>query len=171
MNDHCTNEELIEGLFRESIFDLLSCYLQGVEIVINSDATSRAADVTAIVGLGDRQLSAAVSLTTTAEDAALLAGPQAINPIDWIGELGNQLAGRLKNKLTSYGIQPRLSTPTIVRGQQLQVDSAATTTFSFWVEADQVKVLSQMTLELEPGLNLTAIENEEPMIEGEIALF
>ena len=40
---------------------------------------------------------------------------------DWIGELANQLLGRLKNKLLSCGVELALSTPVIVEGNHLRI--------------------------------------------------
>lgn len=38
---------------------------------------------------------------------------------DWLGELANQLLGRLKNKLIEYGMPIELTTPTTLAGMQL----------------------------------------------------
>merc|ERR1712146_853533 len=42
---------------------------------------------------------------------------------DWIGELANQLLGRLKNKLLSWNVEVALSTPVLVHGAQLSIAS------------------------------------------------
>ncbi len=41
---------------------------------------------------------------------------------DWIGELANQLSGRLKNKIVPYGRKLELGVPTVIKGQGLSVD-------------------------------------------------
>ena len=38
---------------------------------------------------------------------------------DWIGELANQLLGRIKNQLLGFGITIYLSTPVMMRGENL----------------------------------------------------
>lgn len=38
---------------------------------------------------------------------------------DWMGELANQLLGRVKNRLVSYGLFVSMSTPTCLRGRRL----------------------------------------------------
>jgi hypothetical protein len=40
---------------------------------------------------------------------------------DWAGELVNQLLGRIKNRLSSYGVDFTTSMPTVVRGDRLQL--------------------------------------------------
>ncbi len=59
----------------------------------------------------------------------LLAGPSAIitascpangSARDWMGELTNQLVGRLKTKLLSRGVEVALTTPIVLSGARLQ---------------------------------------------------
>src|SRR5437762_4616590 len=40
---------------------------------------------------------------------------------DWAGEVSNQLLGRIKNRLSTYGLDFTTSTPTVVRGDRLQL--------------------------------------------------
>ncbi len=40
--------------------------------------------------------------------------------IDWAGELGNQLAGRIKNRLLGHGWVLELSIPAVLRGKHLR---------------------------------------------------
>jgi CheY-specific phosphatase CheX len=44
---------------------------------------------------------------------------------DWIGELANQLLGRLKSRLLAHGVTIQLGTPTTVSGLELRVRSCA----------------------------------------------
>lgn len=46
---------------------------------------------------------------------------------DWSGELSNQLAGHLKRKLFPYGYNLILGLPTVVQGNDLQVDQPKNT--------------------------------------------
>jgi CheY-specific phosphatase CheX len=48
----------------------------------------------------------------------------ASNPVggslrDWIAELANQLAGRIKNKLLAHGAEVYVNTPVVLRGEHL----------------------------------------------------
>lgn len=72
-------EQLMENLFREALTELLNHYIGDQSIMINTNSVARQSDVTAIVGLGDEQFSASISLTTTIEDAQSLAGPEIID--------------------------------------------------------------------------------------------
>ena len=53
------------------------------------------------------------------EAVVLAAAPDGALPRDWVGELANQLVGRLKVKLLSRGATIALSTPVVLRGMRL----------------------------------------------------
>ena len=65
---------------------------------------------------------------------------------DWVGELANQLAGRLKVKLSSHGVDAWLTTPIVLSGVRLEplprgkleptVFSAAQGPVMVWVEVE-----------------------------------
>lgn len=38
---------------------------------------------------------------------------------DWLGELTNQLMGRVKNRLLAYGVEVQPTTPVVLRGERL----------------------------------------------------
>jgi len=89
---------------------------------------------------------------------------------DWIGELANQLAGRVKNQLSRHGVSYDISPPITVRGERLSVTAAAQVARGYvcsvgecwiWVLLDVLQVV-----ELKP-----ASENEEPVNEGELLIF
>jgi CheY-specific phosphatase CheX len=40
---------------------------------------------------------------------------------DWVGEMANQIVGNLKRLVAGYSVEFQLSTPTVVRGSELQI--------------------------------------------------
>jgi hypothetical protein len=58
-------------------------------------------------------------LLTAPEAAVLAAGPRSAPVRDWIGELANQLVGRLKTKLMARGVTIALTTPVVLKGVRL----------------------------------------------------
>lgn len=48
--------------------------------------------------------------------------PSSADMQDWIGELANQLLGRLKNKLRPHGVLFTVATPLCMTGRDLRVD-------------------------------------------------
>ncbi len=90
---------------------------------------------------------------------------------DWLGELNNQLAGRFKNKLCVYGLQPKLSTPTTVSGQLLLLGALAGEVYVFSIRWPEGRFEAQLSLELERNLDLKADHTRVSAEEGSLDLF
>ena len=165
---------LIEN-FCKALADLIECY-GGVVPEISADvASSKGHDLTAIIGMCDESLSASISLTTNSETVCGLSRVPLINPADWLGELSNQLAGRYKNKLAIYGLQPRLSTPTTVSGQLLLLGALAGEVHVFtvkWRNGPHIGFFeAQLSLQIEDGLELQEDHALASAEEGSLNLF
>lgn len=86
-----------------------------------------------------------------AANESLLHGscPCTCQPRDWIGEMANQLIGRLKMKLLEHGVDVTLTTPLAFSGVQLtpsprgsarpSLFSCATGFVMLWVEVDAIE--------------------------------
>jgi CheY-specific phosphatase CheX len=61
---------------------------------------------------------------------------------DWAGEVANQLLGRIKNRLSTYGLDFTTSTPTVVRGDRLQlrIDENNTIRRGLMVRSERVDI-------------------------------
>ena len=95
---------------------------------------------------------------------------------DWIGELSNQLAGRIKNKMLGYGCLLDLGIPTVIQGKEMYLDlprRSEISRYQFSSESGQVVLLSLSTLInsdyslCAPGIN----EVTESLDEGELLFF
>jgi CheY-specific phosphatase CheX len=165
------NSEILLDAFRKAVGDLVECY-GGVkpQTKLTENSTEKH-DFTAIIGMCDEALSASIALTTNADTVRGMSRIPLSNLVDWLGELSNQLAGRYKNKLAIYGLQPRLSTPTTVTGQLLQLGALAGEVYVFSVQWPGGSFEAQLSLELENGLEL----REDPALasaeEGSLNLF
>lgn len=165
------HSEVFIDKFQESLHDLLECYT-GVRQQATEDCQTDAMyDLIAVVGLCDNRFRASVSLTTTCDLIENQFKVKATFAPDYLGELCNQLVGRLKNKLTVFGLQPNLSTPTIVSGEVLSVNSFAGDTCTLRVDLGDGQILAQMSLEVDDELQL--VENSEltSLAEGSLQLF
>lgn len=93
------------------------------------------------------------------------------NVRDWVGELTNQLVGRLKAKLLALGVEVALSTPIILSGVRLRpVPRAALSPRT--LRAANGEIVVWVEVESTPDFSLSAEPVEPPSnVEGDIVLF
>ncbi len=163
--------ETIFERFTEALSDLIGSYTGAASVTTNDIPENLELDITSIVGLSSEEVSATVSLASSQEAALSLSTFPLTCAQDWMGELANQLAGRLKNKLCAYGLQLNLSTPTTVRGNQLQLTSSALETFSINAQFPIGGAIAQISLNVDPNLDLTEKPTESTSEEGSMELF
>jgi CheY-specific phosphatase CheX len=92
---------------------------------------------------------------------------------DWLGELANQLLGRLKSRLLAHGIVIQLGTPTTVSGLELRVrcsgDRQAT---PLWLLAGNDWFVMRLDAIAAPGVELcVSPDPSSAATEGEVLLF
>jgi CheY-specific phosphatase CheX len=72
-----------------------------------------------VVGFVGPHISGALVLAATPEPLAS-SNPTSASSRDWIGELSNQLFGRIRNRLLRRGLELVGAPPTIVRGKHIE---------------------------------------------------
>lgn len=88
---------------------------------------------------------------------------------DWTCELTNQLAGRMKNKLRSYGVSLRVNVPRLLHGDDVnELAQGLQHRFS----CDFGSLSAYLDVLIAPGFVLTEAEPPEPLKqEGEFTVF
>ena len=105
------------------------------------------------------------------EHAPLAAScPPGGRPRDWIGELANQLVGRLKVKLLGYGENVALTTPIVLQGIRIQPLPRSNVSPALFSAGNGV-VLSWLEVEVECGFTLPAPQRADAGETGELMLF
>jgi CheY-specific phosphatase CheX len=97
------------------------------------------------------------------------AAPNGAAARDWVGELSNQLVGRLKGKLLARGATIALSTPVVVRGVKLS-PLPRTDVEPVVFQSPGGKVLVWLEVEVEDGFQLGE-ERALQATEGELLVF
>lgn len=166
-----TSCETINQEFRQALIDLINHYSNEEPMVKELFESSVSGEITAIIGLAEPQIAASISLTSTKLAARKLAMRDDANPRDWLGELSNQLAGRLKNKLTAFGRSPSLTTPTTVTGAWLLVEPLETQSYLVVAEFSGHQIAAQLILDLAEDLVLEKNEDIASAEEGSLQLF
>jgi CheY-specific phosphatase CheX len=102
------------------------------------------------------------------------AGDSAEQIADWTGELANQLLGRIKNKLLTYGVTLEMSTPTVIFGLELirkNSRSSICRQFSFRHGDHWLSVYFDAVTAPSFELSVPTQPPEGGIAEGELALF
>lgn len=166
-----TTRQIFADNFRQSICELIECYTgEAVSVAMAVDYDDDL-DLSAIVGLCDESFRASVALTCNSDMTVSRFNVAPSDAPDWLGEFCNQLAGRLKNKLAVFGLQPNLSTPTTVVGQVLKISSRVGDHCLCQVTWGGGKFFAQLSLDLDEELHLVENKSLTSMAEGSLQLF
>jgi chemotaxis protein CheX len=94
---------------------------------------------------------------------------------DWAGELGNQLLGRIKNRLCQLGLEFSVGAPTVVRGGRLRLrpgDGPSRVACRLRVRNERVDLFLEIIAEDgEPLLTASAAPAPTTSTEGDTLLF
>jgi hypothetical protein len=106
---------------------------------------------------------------------ATSATPSGIDALqDWIGELANQLLGRLKSRLLAHGIAIQLGTPTTVSGLELRVRTCTANRQAtpLWLLSGDDWLVVRLDAIASPDVQLSSIPDpSSSATEGEVLLF
>lgn len=108
-------------------------------------------------------------LLAAPQGTVIAAAPRQASARDWVGELANQLVGRLKAKLMARGATIALSTPVVLRGVKLS-PLPRTDVEPVVFESTAGKVLVWLEVEIEADFQLGE-ERALKASEGELLVF
>jgi hypothetical protein len=146
MTNH--NDDLalrVAALGQRACVELFSDY--GVELGASSGgwADSEERLLSGVIGFVGRRVRG-TCLLAGSEGPLAASCPEGGRLYDWVGELANQLVGRLKSKLLGLGVEVALTTPIVLSGVRLKplprgrlepaVMSAAAGPVMVWTEVD-----------------------------------
>lgn len=166
-----TNHEIVAEQFNEAIHELFECYTGVAPHISDQAFESKNADMTAIISLCSEKFRASAWISTTSESVESLATFPIESGQDWLGELANQLGGRLKNKLNSFGLNAALSIPTTVQGQRLLLRSLAESNHRLSVKYMGGQMRIALNVDCDKSLELQPLETPSSAKEGSLELF
>lgn len=157
----------IQGLAGSACIELMNAY--GVELRPTQGwAESDEVMYSGVMGFVGESVRG-TCLLAAPHGTVLAAAPQAASARDWVGELANQLVGRLKAKLMARGATIALSTPVVLRGVKLS-PLPRTDVDPVVFESTAGKVLVWLEVEIENDFQLGE-ERALSAAEGELLVF
>lgn len=155
-----SNQEIVDDIVQRATIELFDAYGVTLEVGASDHAIAPIA-FAAVIGFSGETLRG--TLLFAPSEAVLLASEQLPEDAarDWVGELANQLLGRVKNHLLRYDVEVFLTVPLVIRGQHISVETrGALGPHRFSCEAGGVSVW--MDVDIPPGMVL--VESAEPEV-------
>ena len=169
--------DLAIDLLTRSAFELFETYGCTIERGSRSPEAKVHLDLTlgAAIGFTGEYVRGILAIAVDDELAKrlnpVLPDPDSCGGDDWIGELANQLLGRLKNKLLRFNIEVAITTPIIVHGSHLKIGTVhrKATRLAFSSGASQADVW--LDAEVDPALAISEEDAPDVQAEGAMVLF
>jgi CheY-specific phosphatase CheX len=160
-------QRLVDELGEAACLDLFGAY--GVELEQHDNTGPQRHDLsfTGIIGFTGQGVSGTCVLGAT--ETVMQSMPGGGQPRDWIAELSNQLAGRLKAKLIGLGVTVYITTPVVLRGTRIEPVPKNGTAPSVFRTVEGTVVL-WIQVETSPDFTQSA-PGEACVAEGEAILF
>lgn len=111
-------QELTDGVAAQVCIDLFQAYGVPIERTISPNPLTEGLAFCGVVGFAGPSVRGVCLLATT-EGPLVDSSPVPGMSRDWMGELANQLIGRIKNRLRTRGVEFYVTGPVVVRGQHL----------------------------------------------------
>jgi CheY-specific phosphatase CheX len=114
-----SNDTTMLDLMQKVAEELFATYgLTATPITPRSDHESLNVKMASIIGFTGQKLRGTMMLAISAVPLARSKASDVADR-DWLAELGNQLLGRLKNRLARYDVDITMSTPLVIHGERL----------------------------------------------------
>lgn len=112
-------QQLVENLAEEACLSLFDAY--GVQLSRVEEASGSPADhcLTGVIGFTGQGITG-MCLVAASEEPLAASNPVGGALRDWVAELSNQLAGRLKHKLLTHGVEVYITTPIVLRATRIE---------------------------------------------------
>ncbi|MCA9631040.1 MAG: chemotaxis protein CheX [Myxococcales bacterium] len=164
------DSETISNLVDANSSALFENYNAPIGAATSKDRTTT---IAAIIGYSGRELSGSLCITTVPEVTQKTYGGEA--PADWLGELANQLLGRLKTDFAKRGAEVYITTPLVLKGYRLEVcanEEEGIESVLHDYDSDEGPVRVMFQYEFKPGAGLSPTQYvEDSMDVSEAILF
>ena len=165
-----TKQVLVEA-FIESLNALIGHYA-GVDVEFAEVEHSMVKSACASsVGFSDENFKGVATLfVSDPRLAEKMDACQADSSSDWMGEMGNQLVGRFKNKVAAYGLLINMGLPSVICGRDLHHGSENRA--GCWhLSWKGIEISGLLSLDINNDLYLEPVEEHSVAEEGSLCFF
>lgn len=162
--------EFLTAAYLDALSEVIEHYT-GVRPVTTACESNDPSGLGSVVGFADEQVKGSSVLTAGAAEVLALSPTPDADPGDWLGELNNQVVGRLKNKAVPGGLLFQLSPPVTADGAavRFRVADAVSAHYSASWPGGTVRALLALTVPA--GLFLNPDDATVVAEEGSLNLF
>ena len=165
-----TIKDILNDIVPNSVMTLLES--SGVNVTQHENDDSHYEQV-AVIGFSGDGLGGALGLAVSHALMKIAQGMATDKMADdWLGELTNQLLGRLKNGLLAYGVSYTLALPMVLHGLNIQIRNESKQVYKFQCAQGEAQaciwVDANWDVDLEMGL---VDENQHAKSEGATVMF
>ncbi len=89
---------------------------------------------------------------------------------DWIGELTNQLIGRIKNRLIKHGVEVYITTPIVLRGKQIALETSDASPLPLYFAGQKGGVAVWFDVDSDPEFELAEEEQSSATLDEGMSL-
>lgn len=165
-----STQELLESLAGESCASLFEAYGVALTPLDNPPPLGEAVSMTGVIGFTGPGISGMCLLAAANEPLTASNPAQDGSLRDWMAELVNQLAGRVKHKLIARGATVYITTPIVLQGARIE-PLPRRELKSHQFEAMGGRVSLWVEVETTPDFVLSNEPEEEVAAEGEAMMF
>jgi len=163
-------QALVEGLAEQACVSLFEAYGVTLTQTDLAETPSGERSLTGIIGFTGAGLTG-MCLVAASEEPLIASNPAGGSLRDWVAELSNQLAGRLKHKLLAQGIEVYITTPIVLRATRIEpLPRRKLIPRGFSLERGG-SVALWVEVEIGPDFAIVPANAEATVAEGETLLF
>lgn len=115
-----SHREVLKPVLSEAVRGVFAAY--GAETEPCDDRTEQH-DMVAVLGFSDPSVRGGLALSMPTALARALVPGLDVSDEDWVGELGNQVLGRVRNQLLRYDLDLGLGTPVVISAVGITIAS------------------------------------------------
>ena len=164
-------EDIAKQYCEDSCREVCEHYLpEGTRIVVEEAAT-QFGHYASSIGFGDTHFHGSLVILANESGIRALGNAPISDPMDWLGELNNQIVGRFKNKMVRHGIKIQMGTPVLISGDKYDITTRQKYSKTLLINSNEFLFCTIFNLHIHHALEWQNEIDMEVAEEGSLSLF